>query len=65
MSIFAAVRERKPRRIAEAARRAMHHLRDQGKRAYRASPYPRRQQQIGEIRWRALGRRSEIAVQAP
>ena len=51
--------------IAEAARRAVHDLRDQSERAHRAPADAGSEQQLGKIDRRALGRGGEIAVQPP
>ena len=56
--------EREARRIGEAAGRAMHHLGDHRQRPHRARADARDEQQLGEIRRAAFGRRGERAVQA-
>lgn len=63
--VLAAVGERKARRIAKAARRAVHDLGYHGKRAHGSRANARRQQQIGKIGRSALGRGGEVAVQPP
>ena len=56
--------EREPRRIGEAAGRAMHHLCHHRKRANGAGADARHEQQLSEILRAAIGRRSKRAVQA-
>ena len=62
MPVLAAMGERKPRRVAEAAWRAVHHLRHHGERPDRACADARHQQQLGEIR---PGRDSAAAAMFP
>ena len=64
MAVLAAVRQREARRIGEAVRRAVHHLRDQRQRMDRARADARHQQQLGEVGRAGVGRRGERAVQA-
>ena len=64
MPVLAAMREGEARRVAEAARRAVHDLRHHGQRPHGARADARHQQQFGEIGRAAVGRRGEIAVEA-
>ena len=63
--VLAAMGERKTRRVAKAARRAVYDLGDESKRSHGSRADARRKQQIGKIGRAALRRGGEVAVQSP
>ena len=63
--VLAAMGERKTRRIAKSARRAVHDFGHQGESLHRAGADAGRQQQVGKVDRSALGGGREVAVQAP
>ncbi len=65
MPILAAMRQRKARRIAEAARRAVNDFSDERQRAHSSGADTGRQQQIGEVDRASFRRCGQIAVQSP
>src|SRR5688572_22726954 len=57
VSVFSAVGQREARRIAETARRAVHHFRHVRERLDRSRTDAGRKEKLRKISWPALGRR--------